>query len=78
MPTILITRGFRFYFYSGDHVEPAHIHATKDGCVAKFWLDPVRLASGGRFRPAQLIEIQRMVDDNKDLFIRSWHEYFHD
>lgn len=44
MPTILIYRGYRFYFYSHEPNEPAHIHVDKDNLSAKFWLSPVFLA----------------------------------
>jgi hypothetical protein len=35
MPTVLITRGYRFFFYVNDH-SPAHIHVEKDRGTAKF------------------------------------------
>lgn len=44
MPTILRVGPYRFFFYSGDGREPPHIHVERDSGVAKFWLDPVRLA----------------------------------
>ncbi len=40
MPVIFRENGFRFHFFSdeGDPLEPAHVHITKDGLNAKFWL----------------------------------------
>ena len=49
MPTVLRVAGFRFFFYSGDRGEPAHIHVEKEDQTAKFWLDPVRMHSSGGF-----------------------------
>ena len=43
MPTVLPVGSYRFFFYAGDYNEPSHIHVERDGKVAKFWLDPVRL-----------------------------------
>jgi len=42
MPVVFRDRDFRFYFYAneGDPREPQHIHVTKDGIDAKFWLWP--------------------------------------
>jgi hypothetical protein len=42
---------FKFFFYSndGDPREPPHIHVTKGGSKAKFWLRPVALASNFGF-----------------------------
>jgi hypothetical protein len=31
MPTLLRWKGYRFFFYSADFWEPAHIHVYKDG-----------------------------------------------
>ena len=76
MPTILRTGTFRFYFFSSDRDEPLHVHVEHGGCVAKFWVEPVRLERSGGFRPQELLEIQRIVEDNKGAIIRSWHEFF--
>jgi hypothetical protein len=29
LPTLLIIRGLRFFFYSNENDEPAHVHVTK-------------------------------------------------
>ena len=39
MPTILYTRGWRFFFYSNEGGEPIHIHCQKAEKECKFWLD---------------------------------------
>ena len=43
MPTVLRVDGFRFYFYSHETKEPAHINVDKVNNSAKFWLEPVSL-----------------------------------
>lgn len=45
MPTILRVGRSRFFFYSTDRIEPPHVHVEVGDGVAKFWLDPVRLAA---------------------------------
>ena len=40
MPTVLITQGFRFKFYSNENHEPPHVHVIKGTAEAKWWLDP--------------------------------------
>ena len=42
MPTVLQIEGFRFFFYSREDWEPAHIHVESDDKLAKFWLSPVQ------------------------------------
>ncbi len=43
MLTVLRSGPYRFFFYTGDRDEPAHVHVERDDCEAKFWLDPVWL-----------------------------------
>src|ERR1043165_864320 len=39
MPTVLRVSGFRFFFYSLEGSEPAHIHVEHGDNTAKFWLE---------------------------------------
>ncbi len=39
------------FFYGGDRPEPIHVHVTREDAVAKFWLEPVRLAPNARLAP---------------------------
>lgn len=76
MPTVLIIKGHRFFFYSLEGNEPAHIHVECDGKVGKFWLDPVNLASSYGFRSHELTEIRSLVIQYKVLFLEKWNEHF--
>lgn len=78
MPTVLQSGPYRFFFYAGDREEPPHVHVERDANVAKFWLDPVRLASSGGFRRPELGSIQRLVEENQQELLRSWDEFFND
>jgi len=40
MPTIYYINGYRFYFYTADSNEPAHVHVEKGEGSAKIWLEP--------------------------------------
>ena len=40
MPTILIVRGWRFFFYSNEGNEPMHVHARKGEAECKYWIRP--------------------------------------
>jgi hypothetical protein len=60
VPTVLRPGSYRFYFYSSDGGEPPHVHVEREDNVAKFWIDPVRLATSG-LRRTELREIERMV-----------------
>lgn len=76
MPTVLRVGPYRFYFYAGDRNEPEHIHVERDDCVAKFWLDPVRLERSGGFGSSEINRIQKTVEEYRQELVGSWNEYF--
>jgi len=39
LPTILLIRGWRFFFYANEANEPIHIHCRKAEKECKYWLD---------------------------------------
>lgn len=78
MPTVLRTGPYRFFFYAGDSNEPPHVHVEYGSNKAKFWLDPVRLQESGGFSRMEINQIQRLVEENRELFLRKWDEYFND
>ncbi|MGZ8261547.1 MAG: DUF4160 domain-containing protein [Methylotenera sp.] len=49
MPTVLRMGAFRFFFYANEGQGPAHVHVQADNRLAKFWLQPVNLASSISF-----------------------------
>ena len=61
MPTILRERGFRFFFYSDDRVEPRHVHVQREAHTAKFWLEPIECERSGGFTRSELMDIYRLI-----------------
>jgi hypothetical protein len=49
MPTVLRIGRFRFYFFSNEREAPPHIHVKAAEDEAKFWLEPIELASNFGF-----------------------------
>ncbi len=47
MPTVLRVKGFRFFFYSNEGMEPLHTHVAKGGGAAKY----LAQGTGVRFDP---------------------------
>lgn len=76
MPTVRRIGSARFFFYSNEGAEPPHIHVEESGAVAKFWLDPVSLASSSRYRGHDLRRLERVVGEHQDEFLEAWHEFF--
>jgi hypothetical protein len=64
------------FFYSGDRDEPRHVHVERDSNLAKFWLDPVRLAESGGFGRAEIGRVEALVRDNAIRLRGAWDEYF--
>lgn len=76
MPTVLTWKGYRFFFYSADGWEPAHVHVTKDAKEAKIWLENVSVAVNMGFTAQDLNEIVKKTREERESFLRSWNDYF--
>jgi hypothetical protein len=76
VPTVHREGRYRFFFYSGDRNEPAHVHVEREANRAKFWLAPVRLARSSGFGAAELLRIMRLVVERESLLLKAWNEYF--
>jgi len=76
VPTVLIAKGYRFFFFANEGNEPMHIHVEKSDGYAKYWLDPVFLARSRGFRSRQLKEIRGLVLEHRQLFEEKWHGFF--
>ena len=77
-PTIMRSGPYRFFFFSNEVGEPAHVHIQRERMLAKFWLSPVRLARSTGFSPRELRRIQTLVAENQPRLLEAWHEYFAD
>lgn len=67
---------YSFRFFSADYPEPPHVHVRRDRNRAKFWLDPVRLATNKGFSQHELNRIKRIVEDHEAELLEAWHDYF--
>ena len=78
MPTLLRWNGYRFFFYSADGIEPAHIHVVKDGCEAKIWLHDLSVALNIGYSARDLNVILRRTRDERQRFLDAWNAHFAD
>ena len=78
VPTVLRVGPYRFFFFSGDRLEPPHVHVEREKVRAKVWLGPVRLQEGGGFRRNELARILELVRANEAQLLRAWDEHFSD
>ncbi|MEX2139504.1 MAG: DUF4160 domain-containing protein [Pirellulales bacterium] len=76
MPTVLRSGPYRFYFWSHESSEPAHIHVDRDDSSAKYWLQPVSLARNLGFRAHELRRVQALVVQHQAQLLEAWHGHF--
>ena len=75
MPTVLRWQGYKFLFFSLEEGEPPHVHVTKGGGQAKFWLSDCRLVRASGSADRELRQIQRKVEEHREELPRAWHEH---
>jgi hypothetical protein len=78
MPTVLRQASYRFFFYASDRGEPPHVHVEHENCVAKVWLNPLRLAHSGDFGRAEIRHIEKIVAAHREQFLEAWNDFFTD
>jgi hypothetical protein len=79
LPTVLRRDGFRFAFFSdeGSPREQPHVHVSGGGNEAKIWLEPdIAVAENYGFNARELNRLVRIVREERDRFLRAWHEHF--
>jgi hypothetical protein len=82
MPTVVMVRGWRVFFYSEEGNEPIHVHVRKGECEAKFWLRveefDIEEAWSHGMKPQLRREIRRIIFDNFDLIVDEWNRHLGD
>jgi hypothetical protein len=76
LQTMLPAGAYRIYFYSHEPNEPPHVHVDRDNLSAKFWLNPVSLASNLGFNARELRQVERIVKENQVQLLEAWNGYF--
>jgi len=74
MPTVMRIGPYRFHFYSRENNEPPHIHVGRENMEAKFWLRPVSLAGNHGFARAELLRIEKLVEDHCQKLLEAYIE----
>ncbi len=76
MPTRLREQGYRFFFFSNEGEEPAHVHVESGHGYAKIWLNPVEVAQSIGYKRCELALIRDLVTENVGRFKEKWDAYF--
>ena len=76
MPTILVMRGWRVFFYSNEGNEPVHVHGRKGEAECKVWLRQdtydIEEAWSHGLTPHLRREIRKIIFDHFDLILDEW------
>lgn len=63
-------------FYSNDH-EPVHVHVSNGECDAKFMIEPeTKLIENFGLKPRELKHALMGIEENKEVIIERWKEFF--
>lgn len=76
MPTVLRLGRFRFFFFSNESQEPAHIHVKAGENEAKFWLQTLELAANYGFNARELNQLHKLIQHHQADLLEAWDEYF--
>ena len=77
MPVVLRKKGYSFMFFASDADERPHIHVKRSGKSAKFWMVPVvLLEKNSHFRPHEINEAERLIEENRDFLLERWNAFF--
>ena len=75
-PTVLRVERYRFFFFSNEGHEPPHVHVQDREKLSTLWLGPVHLAASTGFAPHELMRIQTLVAERRDMLLEAWYEFF--
>ena len=79
MPKVFSWNGYRFHFFAneGDPREPMHIHVSRAGAKAKFWLFPeVELVYNRGYDARTVKLLQEVVEQHRSELEEAWNEFF--
>jgi hypothetical protein len=75
MPKIFEKDGFKFFFYSNEHL-PIHVHVRHGGGEAVFVVqEGVELRESQGLNVKDLGKAQSLAEENKALIIEKWNEH---
>ena len=79
MPKVSEWNGNRFHFFAneGNPREPVHIHVSRAGANAKFWLYPqVELAYSRSYDARTIRRIEEIVAERRAELEDFWNDFF--
>ncbi|MBV5279198.1 MAG: DUF4160 domain-containing protein [Campylobacteraceae bacterium] len=75
MPTVLKIDGFRFFFFSDEHM-PVHIHVEKGDGYMRVELETLKVTNRQNFTKSDERKIMTIIQEHQNELIGAWNEYF--
>jgi len=75
MPTVLRIDGYRFFFFSDEHM-PQHIHIEKADSYVRVVLDTLEVTDSYKISKKEIGKLVKLVEENQEELKGAWNEYF--
>ena len=75
MPTVLRINGYRFFFFSDEHM-PQHIHIEKADSYVRIVIDTLEVTDSYKISAKEIRKLIRLVEENREVLKGEWNEYF--
>ena len=75
MPTVLRIEGYRFFFFSDEHL-PKHIHIEKADCYARIEIDTLMVTDSYKCTSREIKKLVEIVKKHRKMLKGAWNEYF--
>ena len=79
MPKVFEWHGNRFHFFANEGIprEPVHVHVSRAGAKAKFWLYPqVEMAYNRGFDARTIKRLEEIVTERRAEIEDMWNDFF--
>ena len=75
MPTVFRKDGYRFFFFSDEHL-PKHIHIEKGDSYVRIELMSLKVTDSYHISLKEIKKLKKYVEENKTKLLGAWDEYF--
>lgn len=75
MPTLLREKGYRFFFFSDEHL-PKHVHVEKSDKYIRIELETLKVTDSYQMTSKEIREVVGLVEKHREIFLEGWNEYF--
>ncbi len=75
MPTVFRKDGYRFFFFSDEHL-PKHIHIEKAGSYLRIDLENLNVTHRYNISQKEIKRVLAIVQKERENLLGAWDEYF--